>query len=190
MENENLKVTTASVTAIIQNLPIGIIMPFGGSGAKVSELKDQGWLLCDGRKESISDYKKLHDVIGNACGDGGTHFFLPDLRSVFLRGVDGVGSKDSDPDSAHRTAQQAGGNTGNNVLTRQAHELYKHTHSVPAGPVYVRVERAKGDDEVWFERFEKPAQGARTETSDIGGRETRPVNVSVNYIIFAGIPGK
>ena len=185
MENQDLNDTIASVTAVIQNLPVGTIMPFGGNGVKVAELKPQGWLLCDGAKVSINDYKNLHNVIGNACGNGGADFYLPDLRSVFLRGVDGPDAKNHDPNVNARTAQNDGGHTGNEVLTRQGDEFKKHKHPIVESwlrcGVYSMEKSAGG---YHFDRTEKKD----SETTDQGGDETRPVNVSVNYIIFAGLP--
>jgi hypothetical protein len=176
--------TTASVTASINVLPVGTIMPFGGSGVKVAELKPQGWLLCDGAKVSINDYKNLHNVIGNACGNGGGDFYLPDLRSVFLRGVDGADAKNHDPNANARTAQNDGGHTGNEVLTRQGDEFKKHKHKIVESWLRCGVYSMK--DSEGGHRFDR-TEKRDSETIDLGGDESRPVNVSVNYIIFAGL---
>ena len=54
---------------------IGEIRMFGGNFAP------SGWLLCDGRSLSISQYDTLYNLIGTTYGgDGVNTFNLPDLR--------------------------------------------------------------------------------------------------------------
>jgi microcystin-dependent protein len=89
-----------------------------------------GHLYCDGSAVSRTLYPGLFSVIGTAWGggDGSTTFNLPDLRGVFLRGVD-LG-RGMDPDSTSRSAQGSGGNTGDAVGTYQGHHFYQHIHGV------------------------------------------------------------
>ena len=42
-----------------------------------------GWLICDGRSVSSTDYPELYAVIGTTYGGYGTNFQLPDLRGRF-----------------------------------------------------------------------------------------------------------
>ncbi|MCL2650366.1 MAG: tail fiber protein [Candidatus Azobacteroides sp.] len=91
--------------------PVGSVMPFAGDASKVPA----GWLLCDGSAISRSDYAALYAVIGTAWGFGNnsTTFNLPDMRGVFLRGVDDkpTGSQ-VDGNRSTRTPLQSGGNSG------------------------------------------------------------------------------
>jgi microcystin-dependent protein len=84
------------------------------SSFAMGEIPD-GYLPCDGRQVSRTQFASLFAKIGTAHGEGNgtTTFHLPDLRGRFLRGVDGTAGRD--PDKASRTAANAGGNAGNAV---------------------------------------------------------------------------
>ena len=93
-------------------MPAGSIIPFAGPDENVPD----GWILCDGRELSRTEYQRLYDAIGVAwgTGDGATTFNIPDLRGMFLRGKSGENlTNDADADS--RLANNYGGNSGNNV---------------------------------------------------------------------------
>lgn len=64
-------------------VPSGSVIPFAGSTAP------QGYLLCDGREVSRTDYPYLFDVIGTTYGegDGSTTFNLPNLQDKFVQGA-------------------------------------------------------------------------------------------------------
>ena len=64
-------------------VPSGSVIPFAGSTAP------QGYLLCDGREVSRTDYPYLFDVIGTTYGegDGNTTFNLPNLQDKFIEGA-------------------------------------------------------------------------------------------------------
>ena len=95
--------------------PIGSIMPFAGDASKVPA----GWLLCDGKAVSRSEYSTLYDLIGTSYGFGNnsTTFNLPDMRGMFLRGVSGDSGKDVD--AATRVPLREGGNSGNSIGSYQ-----------------------------------------------------------------------
>ena len=50
-----------------------------------------GWLLCDGREVSRTEYSALFNVIGTKFGNGDkiNTFNVPDLRDRFLQGANG-----------------------------------------------------------------------------------------------------
>jgi microcystin-dependent protein len=64
--------------AILQALPTGVILPFGGSSAPT------GYLICDGAKISRTTYANLFAKIGTTygAGDGATTFALPNYSSA------------------------------------------------------------------------------------------------------------
>ena len=147
---------------------IGSIIPYTSSVAPV------GYLVCDGSTVNRSTYSKLYAVVGNAygAGDGSTTFHLPDFRGRFLRGYDsGAGN---DPDSSSRLASNSGGNTGNNVGSLQADQVYSHTHLFNNSG---GVGNAVSGTQVGYQSYGQAA------TSSYGGNETRPKNVTVNYLI-------
>lgn len=162
--------------------PAGIIVPFGGTDAKVPA----GWLLCDGQGLKSSDYPALYNMIGTAwgngsenCPGGGCNFNAPDLRGVFIRGMDGT--RGQDPDKSGRTAIHNGGNTGNQVGSYQLDEYLAHTHSF-------KINDNSWPDDMYDDQENSEWNSIWTRDEDItttssGGNETRPKNAYVNYII-------
>lgn len=55
------------------------------------------WLFCDGRAVPQAMYPKLYEAITTTYGVSvdATQFTLPDLRGMFLRGIDPSGTKDA-----------------------------------------------------------------------------------------------
>ena len=175
-------------------VPPGSIVPFAGS------VVPHGWLLCDGRVVGRAAYPKLFEAIGTAWGAGGAgEFTVPDLRGMFLRGLDNspvTGRSGRDPQGPER-----------GVGSVQAHALQNHTHS--SGSLHAQVSLSGGS--LRFNRvIGVPEYTVNVTTANlaisgtptsvtfgtgIGGQvgtssatsgdvpETRPVNAAVNYII-------
>jgi len=153
--------------------PPGTVVAYMGTSAP------PGWLLCDGSLVNRTTYSSLFAVMGTASGsgDGATTFNLPDMRGVFLRGVNGSRSDAfADPDDvAFRINVSPGGNTGNAVGSYQADMFASHNHSYwePAANVVNAIPNINGTN---------PGAEA-SQTGSTGGNETRPKNIYVNYII-------
>ncbi len=117
-------------------LPPGMVVAFAGSdvpdaGASVPD----GWLLCDGRAVSRTQYPALFAAIGitHGGGDGVNTFNLPDYRGRFLRGVDDGAGRD--PDAASRSAPQPDGGfgagaTGDAVGSVEGDAFRLHAHEI------------------------------------------------------------
>jgi microcystin-dependent protein len=163
-------------------MPVGTILPYGGTTAPT------GWLLCNGTAYSrTGTYADLFTAIGTAFGaPDSNNFNVPDLRGQFLRGVNNASGVD--PDAASRTALKTGGNTGDNVGSKQGDTFASHTHNAvapnpcPAGdgdhsppPC---TQSATG-----FSIIKGPGYASPFSVSQNGGNETRPKNVYVNFII-------
>ena len=73
-----------------------------------------GWLLCNGRELSVSEYGILFNVVGYTFGGSGDTFFLPDVSGV----VPGIAGP------THAIGTQVGSET--HTLTRA--EMPGHTH--------------------------------------------------------------
>ena len=156
-----------------------ILSPPGSVTAYMGTIAPPGWLLCDGSVVSRTNYALLFGVIGTACGDGdgSTTFNLPDMRGVFLRGVNGSRSDsfaDPDDNSTLRINIFSGGNTGNALGSYQLDMFASHTHNYNYTPL------ANGTS---GEGTPGPRTVESVATSATGGNETRPKNVYVNYII-------
>lgn len=176
--------------------PPGTIVAFGGTTIP------DGWLLCDGRPLTNAMFPRLFAAIGTSWGNGTldstgaletpalaeTGFNLPDLRGVFLRGVNSTRATFGDPDVLARTNQWrnafGGGNAGNAVGSVQTDQVLRHDHA-NGNYKYLSMKRADGlysasqSDTTPGEPDIYHAEALVA----IGGNETRPVNAYVNYII-------
>jgi microcystin-dependent protein len=181
-------------------VPAGTVLSFAGQGVPA------GWLPCDGAPYSrTGKYAGLFAAIGTSWGaPDGTTFNVPDLRGRFLRGQDqGAGN---DPDATSRSASKAGGAVGDAVGTAEDQATRKnglsattdtqgsHSHGLAGGTrnflggIQVVVVGAGGVagalNAAGAYSATDPAGGhAHSVTLVDGDKETRPKNVSVNYII-------
>lgn len=156
-----------NVTALLALVPPGSIMAYGAATAP------SGWLLCDGSAVSRTTYAGLFAVIAETAGQGDnvTTFNVPDLRGRFIRCWDNGAGRDSG--SASRTALNTGGNSGDTIFSLQADEVGPHSHLVPnniGGATNPGLTNNASD-------------GATFPTNNSTGAETRPKNVTAQYII-------
>ncbi|HVZ40128.1 MAG TPA: phage tail protein [Candidatus Kapabacteria bacterium] len=166
--------------------PIGSVLPYAGPINQSSEgvLIAQGFIPCDGRPLSNTSpqYAALLQAIGGAYGQDATHFYVPDYRGIFHRGVDAGAGRD--PNSSSRTVPRPDlpsggqGNSGNNVGSLQAFQIASHTH---------QYSRHKDTHKCNLGSLIGPGVftgGTVSKTSgETGNTETRPVNLYTNYVI-------
>jgi microcystin-dependent protein len=159
-------------------VPSGSIVAFGGSSAP------SGWLLCNGEAVSRTTYANLFAAIGTTYGDGdgSTTFNLPNAQGVFLRGAG---------------SQAVGGITYSSTLgASENDQLQGHEHvegmnnaSGTPGMTVSVSSRTLGNVVSWGSTTTAQRTGTVGPVSDGTngtpriGTETRPVNISVNYII-------
>jgi microcystin-dependent protein len=160
-------------------IPPGSISAFAGINTPL------GWLPCDGRIVSAADYPALFNALGTAWGEGDplepNDFHLPDLRGMFLRGVNDTKTGGFiDPEAESRTAQAAGGNTGNAVGSVQTDQFRSHTHTRPHTRTPFWNQDANYDA---GEGLRRASGESLYPTGPAGGTETRPVNAYVHFII-------
>ncbi len=127
-----------------------------------------GWLRCNGARLAREAYADLFSAIGTTFGngDGRTTFNIPDLRGEFLRGWNG--GSNTDP--------------GRVFGSVQADEFKSHTHD------FTGALTAQTSDDVGYivsgaRRYSDHQSIAGTILNHTGGRETRPRNVSVLFLI-------
>ncbi len=165
-------------------VPPGTIISFGGENVP------DGWLECDGRPLSSKDYPALYQAIGQSWGNGaywengkllqaaGCDFNVPPLHGAFLRGWNkGMGEPLNDPDTASRTTLFNGA-TGDHVGSYQGDEFRSHRHNIvppSSAGYYGGGKTAEGSERV--------ENGLKYPSEFAGGKETRPKNFYVNYII-------
>jgi len=178
---------------------IGTVIAYWGmNDPKPSESEGETWLLCDGREVKRKEYPELHALVGEifGAGDNITTFNLPDLRGRFIRGLDwgpnpdpkhsgeGPVSSGRDPDLKDRTSMGTGKVTDEPVVgSLQPCALQLHAHPITGAleitgfiqqqPIQIFLQ-AGGVTSGWF-----------GPTEEEGGKETRPYNMYVNYLIRA-----
>ena len=147
-----------------------------------------GWLECDGRALSSSEYPDLYSVIEQMYGDGSsdddfsTDFNLPDLRGYFLRGWDHnlVGEDERqavDPDRIN--AESGIGTKQEDTFQEHQHKYvdkYQKDYTFKRG-IYSNAEVAHRHEKSDTKYTSGFSGGSRTSS------ETRPKNISVMYII-------
>lgn len=176
--------------------PPGVIVAFGGMTVP------DGWALCDGAQldGSIAKYADLYAAIGIAFGGNkvSKQFHVPDFRGRFLRGATDVPTADRDPGGSARSASAAGGNTGPAIGSFEpwASAMPRATFSIvpTGGHAHGGVVRylgggagthylnSGGDNSVGLGRA-TDGVGDHGHGLAGGDAETRPDNVSVNYMI-------
>jgi microcystin-dependent protein len=105
-------------------LPAGMLIQYAGS------VPPEGWLICDGRAVSRSEYSKLFAAIGSmyGAGDGSTTFNLPDMRGRMPLGADNMGGL-----AAGRVSMPEGSvigaSAGEEKHVLSANEMPQHNHT-------------------------------------------------------------
>jgi len=190
--------------------PIGSVISYIGKSATLAGLEESGWYYCNGR--AVSDLSSLQSdektaltaIIGSN---------LPDLRAIFLRGVDD--GRGWDDDAVTRINGAIDGATG--VGSYQYNQVQSHNHTGTANAggdhnhggwtgqavetngtgslsfAYQRRDNLTtggGGDAAHDDRKQHihsiPASGTHTHSLTInnaGGAETRPENISVYYLM-------
>lgn len=170
-------------------VPVGCIMPFAGSVTSGGELLEPitGWLVCNGAAlTSDAKFTKLKNVLGNSWGTNR----VPDLRGVFLRGVNNERADEyKDPDERSVGNFQLDDNKEHNHSgTTSSTGEHTHTTSVPdehAGAVaaYNYTEEYYRWDLHGDVTSSSAGNHSHSLNIDISGSESRPKNAAVVYII-------
>ena len=161
------------------SIPAGSILPFAGS------VVPQGYLLCDGSSidaVSSTKYTALWNAIGTTYGGlAKSNFNVPNLKGYFLRGssdLNSVGTFQSDA-------------TAVNGLSASSSSAGEHSHRVGldmygSGNLSNAIAYAgstSGRDESYSSHVMESSGNHTHSISLSGDAETRPMNMSVNYII-------
>jgi microcystin-dependent protein len=179
--------------------PAGALAAYGASAATQSP---PGWLLCNGIAKALSSSSPAFaSALGtNFGGDGVSVFNIPDLRGQFLRGTNHSTARD--PNAASRFALLGGGNTGDAVGSAQHFATSigttpfaiaaagAHSHATPLVPVndhhaaWGAIGPAAKNCMEWTSDWTNTTNSG-THTHDVtgGDKETRPVNIYLDWII-------
>lgn len=169
--------------AIATMFPLGTVIPYAGKADEENRrrLAQAGWLVCDGSPQDRVKYAKLYEVIGDIHGRGDAvkTFNIPDYRGRFLRGVDAGAGRDPDADVRDPTA--AGGLRGNDVGSVQLDETRSHDHATIQ---MIGDNNIDGVDSTTVQSGDHHNEPRRTGLW--GGKETRPTNAYVFWLILSG----
>ncbi|SHG35908.1 phage tail protein [Dysgonomonas macrotermitis] len=151
------------------------IFPIGAILLQGNDLpKNDRWLPCDGQNLSKAEYAELFDIIGNRYGEDkqkGT-FRIPDYRGEFLRGAKaGTNLETLGPGLFEDCSTKKPNGTSFSANIPHLPTSDKGTHGV-----------TKGDNIGYNDNTKTIEQNTCTKGGD---KETRPINVYVNYYIKA-----
>lgn len=170
--------TAATWQYPVTQVPVGTVLMFAGSFGTLPS----GFLVCDGSLQSQSLYPLLYAALDNGAlwGSSGSSFYLPDLRGMFVRGANDMGTGAAvapwyDPDSGSRSSN--GNSASSGVGSYQADGLGTHTHTVSGATSTSPAYASGGSD--------NPATTATQTTSGPSpvANETRAKNAYVLYMI-------
>jgi microcystin-dependent protein len=178
--------------------PAGAMAGFAGalSGAPAS------WVACDGMAYGSTRFPNLISMISyNYGGDGVSVFNVPDLRGNFLRSTDH--STGRDPDAGKRYALNTGGAVGNATGSAQGYGTARpatlavgsggdHAHNITGVPQTDHHASWGATGPLAYNCMEwtsaattSTANGDHTHSIIGGDKESRPVNVYVDWLIAA-----
>ena len=179
------KFNTAPYAKAAENgVPVGSIIPFAGAVTSGGALLEPvpGWIVCNGATLGTdAKFDKLKTVLSTAWGTN----LVPDLRGVFLRGINNGRTGDyADP------TDRSVGEFQDDEFKSHDHDITDPGHNHPYKDFYRREHHGDDDDDSWL--GDNNGDDHDRTTSDRvtgitinnrGGDETRPVNTGVNFII-------
>ncbi|NBW18952.1 MAG: tail fiber protein [Caulobacteraceae bacterium] len=163
------RIKTVSTTAV-DSVKAGTIIAWSTGTAP------SGYLHCDGSGISRTTYSDLFSVIGTSygTGNGSSTFNIPDLRGIFIRGID---------------SQSIGGITYSGTIgTKSGDTMQGHFHSLANGTLVWRsVSGAYSFSGGVSHAAQTLSVGAATTDGTNGtpriGSETAPANIALMYCI-------
>lgn len=171
-----------STLAENDNLPVGSIIIWAGDQQDLPE----NWRVCNGKSLKKTDYATLYSVLGEIWikdeGYSRDFFNIPDLRGVFLRGVNDQRTDNfRDPEVGSRIRLK-----GDSTLSKdlpgsfQTGSVQSHSHALKAGGGSSGPRQALSVDAAVNNNHDlsKPPL-----TALAGSAETRPVNAYVYFVI-------
>jgi microcystin-dependent protein len=173
---------TAITNMITNAISAMITVPTGTILSLAQATTPTGYLLCDGSAVSRTTYSNLFAAIGTTygAGNGTTTFNLPDLRGVFIRGLDL--SKGYDPSRAIGTYQVDGFGSHIHSITDPT-----HAHAPLAGSNFITSPGNWNGSTGSYGNYNGGTTTASASTgitiNSTGISETRPKNVALYPVI-------
>lgn len=167
---------------LISSTPIGVVLPFAGSGAP------SGYLICDGQEISRTEYPELYKVIGTTYGegDGSTTFNVPNLIDKFIQGstVSGTEKEAGLPNIEGSISNDASGGSNDQFLTDSTSSTI-----TTAGALAVTTYRTRTSMGNGTESYNSPSgfdfDASRSNTIYGNSETVQPPALTMRYIIKA-----
>ena len=180
-------------------VPVGSVITYVGKLPKSSdgsyeyEIESRGWMVCDDRWLSESQYPELFQAIGNLYGEKADPdnnkdklFRLPNLSGMFLRGV---GKQDlAQYSEEDRTKAAKGEDNGVGSTQKFTLQTHQHLYTMPVKPATITPGEGGAEGVITVKE--------KTNTSDpvdpnkqkadkvqLSANETRSVNTMVYFLI-------
>lgn len=165
--------------AVSIDVPIGGVITWVGRSDALS--LPPHFRLCNGDALDVTTYQQLYNLIGGIWGPvKNGHFYLPDFRGYFLRGVDN--NMGRDPDSANRTPLGSGGPA--DIGSYQPDQFQAHQHQTDMNSRNDWPGCGDGGSKaVTNEDYTNNPRSTQGPISGNYGAETRPKNVYVQWLI-------
>lgn len=185
----------------------GTIAPFAGeldpssylctSGLGLQDLyfgpnprNNTGWILCDGSTFSLSLFPHLFQVIGNAYrtkSSGSPQ--VPNYQGYFFRGLSTDSSSNANVDRSPYSSDSTFkvGSTQEDMVILHSHHAFQESTGTGEEPSSILLPTPPQKSKAQVFTFPSSGKGPPTPTK-VSGEETRPVNIYVNYLIYAGLP--
>jgi hypothetical protein len=183
-------VPNAMVAETLQGQTVSQLMPTGTIISFAGPVCPTGFVAADGSSQLITAYPKLATSVQSGTsyiwGSADvSHFNLPDLRGVFQRGSDSLGTiagaAGRDPGDG-RTNLYVGGNT-TGVGSYQSDMYVSHTHGLAGNMWYNSgVVPISNGSQFFMANLGTPSPGQSYATPS-GGSESRSRNVALNYCV-------
>lgn len=186
---------------LYDNVPIGCIIIYPGeiydkNGNLLEHLSYGGWLEAKGQYVNMVEYKQLYAVIGDKYNIDNTSkesFRLPDLRGMFIRGVqnekreistrntlddvDAINNKRLDYNTLYYSSKE---NKYNQLGTIEFESIKEHGHNIKN-----ITDSMMPDKGTPCKVFSNISSTQYLTTEDFGGLETRPTNIAMYFLIKA-----
>ncbi|ASD52072.1 tail collar fiber protein [Pseudomonas phage PspYZU05] len=192
----------ATTDMIKDSVPVGAIYIWPSAS-----LPSIDYLICDGRTLSRLDYPDLFTRIGYTYGGSGLSFKIPDMRGMFVRGT-GTSQAILDARATDNKGKEGlgVGCSGGNLGEVQSQQVRYHKHDSGWGEYPSNRSQARNgismtrgfqgakkhdwDNYKYFtnDGYEVDSEGTRDSIGTMNsrnliGKENRPWNISMNYII-------
>lgn len=159
---------------------INLGTPAGNVSAFAGSIPPPGWLVCNGAPISRTVYASLYATVGvtYGSGDGSTTFNLPDLRGIFIRGTGSQTFGAETYSGASLGGKQNDATSKNGLTASSTSSLSLYTGGSRVANTVAVVGNTSN-----YPTVAETATVSTTTTIGAGDAETRPANMSLNYII-------